>query len=165
MVAVAAVADYIVRSPAALKCRQRKKAWLAQLQAKVEFLQNENERLSQALMSAREEITRLSSLVGTSAAAGAVTVVSNVNPLPNGSSVQLSSTAPAPAHQQHAQAAAHAHNSPHHQHHPHQHQRPSESPTGSIAPVSVNVSLPGGGKSLPAPAPQAGMVGGRGYGY
>ncbi|KAI0699858.1 hypothetical protein BC835DRAFT_1405039 [Cytidiella melzeri] len=49
---------------AALKCRQRKKAWLAQLQAKVEFLQNENETLKQALVSSREEITRLSSLVG-----------------------------------------------------------------------------------------------------
>jgi ATF/CREB family transcription factor len=49
---------------AALKCRQRKKAWLAQLQAKVEFLQNENETLKQALVSSREEITRLSALVG-----------------------------------------------------------------------------------------------------
>lgn len=52
------------QSPAALKCRQRKKAWLAQLQAKVEYLQNENERLTQALVSSREEITRLSALVG-----------------------------------------------------------------------------------------------------
>lgn len=64
---------------AALKCRQRKKAWLAQLQAKVEYLQNENESLSQALMSAREEITRLSALVGASAAGvGTVTVVPGV---------------------------------------------------------------------------------------
>jgi ATF/CREB family transcription factor len=46
---------------AALKCRQRKKAWLAQLQAKVEFLSQENERLQAALVSAREEIARLSS--------------------------------------------------------------------------------------------------------
>ncbi|KAI0029523.1 hypothetical protein K488DRAFT_80108 [Vararia minispora EC-137] len=45
---------------AALKCRQRKKAWLAQLQAKVEFLTQENERLQAALVSAREEIARLS---------------------------------------------------------------------------------------------------------
>jgi len=49
---------------AALKCRQRKKAWLAQLQAKVEFLSNENERLTSALVSSREEISRLSALVG-----------------------------------------------------------------------------------------------------
>ncbi|EIW82475.1 hypothetical protein CONPUDRAFT_136968 [Coniophora puteana RWD-64-598 SS2] len=49
---------------AALKCRQRKKAWLAQLQAKVEYLQNENERLTSALVSSREEISRLSALVG-----------------------------------------------------------------------------------------------------
>jgi ATF/CREB family transcription factor len=50
--------------PAALKCRQRKKAWLASLQAKVEYLQTENERLSSALVSSREEISRLSALVG-----------------------------------------------------------------------------------------------------
>lgn len=49
---------------AALKCRQRKKAWLAQMQARVEFLQNENERLTAALVSSREEISRLSQLVG-----------------------------------------------------------------------------------------------------
>ncbi|THG93972.1 hypothetical protein EW145_g8242, partial [Phellinidium pouzarii] len=49
---------------AALKCRQRKKAWLTQLQAKVEFLSNENERLTNALVSSREEIARLSQLVG-----------------------------------------------------------------------------------------------------
>ncbi|KAI0346984.1 hypothetical protein BDW22DRAFT_1404682 [Trametopsis cervina] len=56
---------------AALKCRQRKKAWLAQLQAKVEFLQNENETLKQALVTSREEITRLSGLVGSSGNAAA----------------------------------------------------------------------------------------------
>jgi ATF/CREB family transcription factor len=49
---------------AALKCRQRKKAWLASLQAKVEYLQTENERLTSALVSSREEISRLSALVG-----------------------------------------------------------------------------------------------------
>ena len=57
--------------PAALKCRQRKKAWLAQLQAKVEYLQNENERLTQALVTSREEITRLSALVGAGVMPGA----------------------------------------------------------------------------------------------
>ena len=130
----------LVRRSAALKCRQRKKAWLAQLQAKVEFLQNENERLSQALISAREEITRLSALAGTGAPP-AVTVVPSAG-------VPLS-------------AHPHAHGG---------HGRPSESPTGGIAPVAVNVSVPGGApaKGLAAPAPQAGMVGaggGRGYGY
>jgi len=49
---------------AALKCRQRKKAWLAQLQAKNEYLENENERLTNALVSSREEISRLSAIVG-----------------------------------------------------------------------------------------------------
>jgi ATF/CREB family transcription factor len=49
---------------AALKCRQRKKAWLASLQARVEYLSTENERLASALVSSREEISRLSALVG-----------------------------------------------------------------------------------------------------
>lgn len=48
---------------AALKCRQRKKAWLAQLQAKVEFLTTENERLNAALLKSSEEINRLTALV------------------------------------------------------------------------------------------------------
>jgi hypothetical protein len=49
---------------AALKCRQRKKAWLNQLQANVEFLKNENERLVAALAASRDEVARLSTLVG-----------------------------------------------------------------------------------------------------
>ncbi|KAF8556238.1 hypothetical protein OG21DRAFT_1602343 [Imleria badia] len=49
---------------AALKCRQRKKAWLASLQTKVEYLTTENERLTSALVSSREEISRLSALIG-----------------------------------------------------------------------------------------------------
>jgi len=49
---------------AALKCRQRKKAWLAQLQAKVEYLTTENERLTSALVASRDEISRLSAMVG-----------------------------------------------------------------------------------------------------
>ncbi|KAF9807496.1 hypothetical protein IEO21_08192 [Rhodonia placenta] len=63
---------------AALKCRQRKKAWLAQLQAKVEYLSNENERLTSALVASREEISRLSALVG-AASVGPSAVVSAVN--------------------------------------------------------------------------------------
>lgn len=55
---------------AALKCRQRKKAWLAQLQAQVEFLKNENERLTSALVSSREEISRLNALLGGAAGPG-----------------------------------------------------------------------------------------------
>lgn len=58
-------------SAAALKCRQRKKAWLASLQAKVEYLSNENERLTSALVSAREEVQRLTALVGGAAIGGA----------------------------------------------------------------------------------------------
>lgn len=49
--------------PAALKCRQRKKKWLQDLQGKVEFLTTENERLTNALITSREEIARLSQMV------------------------------------------------------------------------------------------------------
>jgi len=48
---------------AALKCRQRKKAWLNQLQAKVEYLTAENERLQNTTVTMREEISRLSAVV------------------------------------------------------------------------------------------------------
>jgi len=57
---------------AALKCRQRKKAWLAKLQAEVEFLKNENERLTSALVSSRDEISRLNALLGAGTAGGGV---------------------------------------------------------------------------------------------
>jgi ATF/CREB family transcription factor len=76
---------------AALKCRQRKKAWLAQLQAKVEYLENENERLTNALVSSREEISRLSAIVG---ASGVSTNVSN--PPPPSTSVVVSTAGAAP---------------------------------------------------------------------
>ncbi|KAH9938727.1 uncharacterized protein B0H18DRAFT_968454 [Fomitopsis serialis] len=59
---------------AALKCRQRKKAWLSQLQAKVEYLSNENERLTAALVASREEISRLSALVGAASVGPAVSM-------------------------------------------------------------------------------------------
>jgi ATF/CREB family transcription factor len=49
----------LTRTSAALKCRQRKKAWLAQLQAKNEYLTQENQRLQEALVSTREELARL----------------------------------------------------------------------------------------------------------
>ncbi|QRV76659.1 transcription factor atf1 [Ceratobasidium sp. AG-Ba] len=48
---------------AALKCRQRKKAWLNQLQAKVEYLTAENDRLTSTLTGMRDEVTRLSAIV------------------------------------------------------------------------------------------------------
>ncbi|KAH8118510.1 hypothetical protein DFH11DRAFT_1686656 [Phellopilus nigrolimitatus] len=96
---------------AALKCRQRKKAWLQQLQAKVEFLANENERLTAALVSSREEISRLSQLVG-GAGVGLSIAAQGVNvgvPLSVGMGVQQ---------QQQVHAAHHApylaHQQPHH---------------------------------------------------
>lgn len=48
---------------AALKCRQRKKAWLGELQKRVEFLTTENERLQGTIVSMRDEVTRLSAVV------------------------------------------------------------------------------------------------------
>ncbi|CAO3616579.1 unnamed protein product [Mucor hiemalis] len=48
---------------AALKCRQRKKQWLNNLQAKVEFLSSDNERLQLQSESLKEEIVNLKTLL------------------------------------------------------------------------------------------------------
>ncbi|WVQ99052.1 hypothetical protein IAU59_006184 [Kwoniella sp. CBS 9459] len=48
---------------AALKCRQRKKAWLNELQSKVEGLTIENERLQQTIQSMHEEVGRLTAIL------------------------------------------------------------------------------------------------------
>lgn len=83
---------------AALKCRQRKKAWLSQLQAKVEFLQTENERLTSALVSSREEIARLSSLVsGGAGAPGAPGGMGQMNGVgPGGQPISVNVSLPPP---------------------------------------------------------------------
>ncbi|MCO5565497.1 hypothetical protein L7F22_019170 [Adiantum nelumboides] len=46
---------------AALKCRQRKKAWLASLQAKVEYLQSDNDNLQGTVAALRNEVMFLKS--------------------------------------------------------------------------------------------------------
>lgn len=48
---------------AALKCRQRKKQWLNNLQAKVEYLTNDNEQLQIQTNALREEIMNLKTLL------------------------------------------------------------------------------------------------------
>lgn len=48
---------------AALKCRQRKKQWLANLQAKVELFSTENDALSQSVTQLREELVNLKTLL------------------------------------------------------------------------------------------------------
>ncbi|KAI9637760.1 activating transcription factor 2, partial [Dioszegia hungarica] len=48
---------------AALKCRQRKKQWLNELQTKVEQLQMENDRLNQTVTGLHDEIGRLNSVL------------------------------------------------------------------------------------------------------
>lgn len=48
---------------AALKCRQRKKQWLANLQNKVDVYQQENDQLSQQITSLREEVVNLKTLL------------------------------------------------------------------------------------------------------
>ena len=48
---------------AALKCRQRKKQWLANLQAKVELFSTENDALSGQVTQLREEIVSLKGLL------------------------------------------------------------------------------------------------------
>jgi len=48
---------------AALKCRQRKKQWLANLQAKVEMYGTENDALNATVQQLREEIVSLKTLL------------------------------------------------------------------------------------------------------
>lgn len=48
---------------AALKCRQRKKQWLANLQNKVELYQQENETLSGQCAQLRDEVVNLKTLL------------------------------------------------------------------------------------------------------
>ncbi|ORY76980.1 hypothetical protein BCR37DRAFT_389247 [Protomyces lactucae-debilis] len=48
---------------AALKCRQRKKQWLQNLQAKVEFFGQENDQLTSQVTSLREEIVNLKTIL------------------------------------------------------------------------------------------------------
>jgi hypothetical protein len=54
---------HIINVTAALKCRQRKKQWLNNLQAKVEFLTSDNERLQIQSESLKEEIINLKTLL------------------------------------------------------------------------------------------------------
>lgn len=53
----------ILNRVAALKCRQRKKQWLANLQAKVELFSTENDALSATVTQLREEIVNLKTLL------------------------------------------------------------------------------------------------------
>ncbi|KAI9007013.1 hypothetical protein CLU79DRAFT_778841 [Phycomyces nitens] len=48
---------------AALKCRQRKKQWLSNLQGKVEYLSGDNDRLQMQAEALREEIVNLKTLL------------------------------------------------------------------------------------------------------
>ncbi|KAM0254941.1 hypothetical protein ACHAQJ_006249 [Trichoderma viride] len=48
---------------AALKCRQRKKQWLANLQTKVEMFSSENDALTQQITQLREEVVNLKTLL------------------------------------------------------------------------------------------------------
>ncbi|KAK7739219.1 Transcription factor [Cytospora paraplurivora] len=48
---------------AALKCRQRKKQWLANLQNKVDLYQTENDQLTQQIAALREEVVNLKTLL------------------------------------------------------------------------------------------------------
>ena len=50
-------------SVAALKCRQRKKQWLANLQNKVEIFSSENDALTAQISQLREEVVNLKTLL------------------------------------------------------------------------------------------------------
>ena len=53
----------IKASVAALKCRQRKKQWLANLQQKVEIFSSENDNLTAQINHLREELVNLKTLL------------------------------------------------------------------------------------------------------
>lgn len=57
-----AVANIMFRV-AALKCRQRKKQWLANLQSKVELFSSENDALTAQISQLREEVVNLKTLL------------------------------------------------------------------------------------------------------
>lgn len=54
---------YTFRNLAALKCRQRKKQWLTNLQERVEYLTNDNEQLQLQASLMRNEVLNLRSLL------------------------------------------------------------------------------------------------------
>jgi ATF/CREB family transcription factor len=86
------VPHFLIHSTsAALKCRQRKKAWLAQLQAKNEYLTQENQRLQEALVNTREELARLT------AGAPLLPVGVAPNPPPNAHPVSVNVSLPTTA--------------------------------------------------------------------
>ncbi|KAG8905067.1 hypothetical protein FRB99_000756 [Tulasnella sp. 403] len=146
---------------AALKCRQRKKAWLNQLQQQVEYLKAENERLQGTIVSMRDEVTRLSAVVVAHRACGLGGVV-------------------VPGYAEHPHSIPPPHNHNHHQHHPdnsgnnnsrdrgksmsgsvHSEGSPMSPVVGShsVAPVSVPVNVPLSGNGS---APGGNSTG---YGY
>lgn len=55
--------DHIMFRVAALKCRQRKKQWLANLQNKVELFSSENDALTAQISQLREEVVNLKTLL------------------------------------------------------------------------------------------------------
>ncbi|PWN92448.1 hypothetical protein FA10DRAFT_259627 [Acaromyces ingoldii] len=79
---------------AALKCRQRKKAWLASLQAKVEYLQTDNEHLQGTVSALRNEIMFLKSqLMQTQRQLGPNVNGGNPNALLNGNNLNVNQAA------------------------------------------------------------------------
>lgn len=57
------LSNTVVFRVAALKCRQRKKQWLANLQSKVEIYSSENDALSTQITQLREEVVNLKTLL------------------------------------------------------------------------------------------------------
>ncbi|PVF95903.1 hypothetical protein CPB86DRAFT_875362 [Serendipita vermifera] len=135
---------------AALKCRQRKKAWLQALQAKVEFLTTENERLSNALISSREEIARLSQAVV--AHGGAPSALLNLDPTgagangPNAMATMGSNDGTGSERSRRDSGSG-----------------TSIPGTNSTQPVHVNVSLSSLGSNIPASTPIASGIGALGH--
>ncbi|KAG8871788.1 hypothetical protein FRB97_008315 [Tulasnella sp. 331] len=179
---------------AALKCRQRKKAWLGELQKRVEFLTSENERLQGTIVSMRDEVTRLSAVVVAHRACGLGGIVvpgygatagggnngssgNNTNGNGKGNNTNGNSNSSAdqtPHHHGHGVGSPEAASdvsmrSPVVSNRGGGHAARPTSPI-SVAPVSVPVSVPPASGSVVAASPIAGAPGvgaggGGGYGY
>ncbi|BGP16423.1 hypothetical protein JCM10213_004021 [Rhodosporidiobolus nylandii] len=130
---------------AALKCRQRKKAWLQSLQTKVELLTTDNDQLQSTVSNLKEEVNSLRAILA--AHANCPVAMGNAPPPPQGG--------PAPGmipvgvgvpmmHPGHPHAHPHPHAPPPH---------PHEQMHLGVTPPARRTSLPG----APPPQPVLGM--------
>ncbi|CDZ98072.1 Transcriptional activator FOSB/c-Fos and related bZIP transcription factors [Phaffia rhodozyma] len=129
---------------AALKCRQRKKAWLGQLQQKVEYLELENGQLTNTISTLRDEVNRLQSVLSKSG------LLPGSGPMNTGHPNMYNQPHPPhhiQQHQQHLPQPIHSHPGAHPQHH---------MQAGPPAPHQAFNGSNSGMNQLPLPPPPSG---------